>query len=174
VLPEDPYVVFHLWPTGYRSALKEWPADRWRLLAQALVERGLRVLLTGSARDRDQTSSFVASCSCLGDSLINAAGAYDLNEVLDLICGSRGVISVNTGVMHLAAAAGVPTVALNGPTSEQRWGPIGPRAVSVNSEYPGCGFLHLGWEYEGQRDDCMAGISLDRVLETVTETIDVA
>lgn len=170
-LPDDPYVVFHLWPTGFRSELKEWPAERWRALAAALAARGFRVVLTGSPGDRIATEGFVQSCNGFRESVVNAAGAYDLDKVLDLICGSRCVVSVNTGVMHLAAAAGVPTVALNGPTSEQRWGPVGRNAVSVNSEYDGCGYLHFGWEYEGRREDCMAGISVDRVVTAVSEAI---
>jgi heptosyltransferase-3 len=170
-LPETPYVVFHLWPTGYRSELKEWPAERWRALAGQLARRGFRIVLTGSPQDRAATERFAASCDGFRESVVNAAGAYDLDEVLDLLCGSNCVVSVNTGVMHLAAAAGVPTVALNGPTSERRWGPVGPRAVSVNSEHDGCGFLHFGWEYEGQREDCMQGISVERVLATVEKAV---
>jgi heptosyltransferase I len=171
-LPSDPYVVFHLWPTGYRSPLKEWPRDRWQQLAEEMADRGFHVVLTGSKQDREPTEAFVESCDRIRESLLNVAGAYDLDEVLDLLCASRCVVSVNTGVMHLAAAGGVPTVALNGPTSERRWGPIGPRAVSVNSDYPGCGFLHFGWEYEGRREDCMHGISVERVLSRVLEAVE--
>ena len=170
-LPEAPYVVFHLWPTGYRSELKEWPAERWRALAEELAGRGFRVVLTGSPQDSAATERFAATCSDFRESVVNAAGAYDLDKVLDLLCGSTCVVSVNTGVMHLAAAADVPTVALNGPTSERRWGPIGRRAISVNSEYEGCGFLHFGWEYSGRREDCMEGISVERVLHAVEEAI---
>jgi heptosyltransferase-3 len=171
-LPEGAYVVFHLWPTGLRSELKEWPAERWQTLGRMVVEKGLRIVLTGSAQDRAATERFLESCSGFRGSVINGAGAYDLNEVIDLVSSSRGVVSVNTGVMHLAAASGVPTIALNGPTSAQRWGPIGPRAVSVNSEYEGCGYLHFGWEYEGRREDCMEGISVERVLAALFEAID--
>jgi heptosyltransferase III len=170
-LPPQPYAVFHMWPTGYRSELKEWPAERWRALAQHVGERGLHVAITGGPGDRAASEQFVASANGVRENLVNTAGAYHLDEVLDLICGSRCVVSVNTGVMHLAAAAGVPTIALNGPTSERRWGPVGPRAVSVNSEYPDCGFLHYGWEYEGHREDCMNGISLERVLVAVDDAL---
>ena len=78
-------------------------------------------------------------------------------------------MSVNTGVMHLAAAVGAPTIALNGPTSATRWGPIGANVVCVDSELPGCGYLNLGFEYDGHRTDCMRGISVDRVATAVLE-----
>jgi ADP-heptose:LPS heptosyltransferase len=166
-LPPSPYAVLHLWPTGVRSELKEWPWERWRQLAHELVARGLTVVLTGSPADAARTREFVASSGSLAPRLVDAAGKYDLAQVVDLLCGSRCVVSVNTGVMHLAAAAGAPTVGLNGPTSERRWGPVGERAVSVNSTLDGCGYLHFGWEYRGRREDCMLGIPVDRVLDAV-------
>ena len=164
-LPDGEYVVFHLWPGGYRSELKEWPQDRWRELAAALSERGLSIVLTGGPGDRDRTQAFVEGSGPLAERLVNTAGRFTIPEVLDVLARSRGVVSVNTGTMHLAAAVGAPTVALNGPTSERRWGPLGERAVSVNSTYEGCGYLNLGSEYAGKREDCMLGISVDRVLD---------
>lgn len=168
-LPQRPYVVLHLWPSGVRSELKEWPWPHWRELAVELHEQGYTLVLTGSAADSRRTDEFIEYCGPLGADLVQAAGAYDLAQVVDLLAGSRCVVSVNTGVMHLAAAAGVATVALNGPTAERRWGPIGKRAVSVNSSYEGCGYLHFGWEYRGRREDCMLGITVERVLAAVVE-----
>jgi len=166
-LPPDPYAVFHLWPTGVHSNLKEWSADRWRALARALAERGYSIALSGAPGDVERTREFVAGTPDLDGRLLDLAGKYDLRELLDVLSGSRCVVSVNTGVMHLAAAVGAPTVALNGPTSERRWGPVGERTASVNSSLPGCGYLNFGWEYRGERTDCMQGISVDAVLEAV-------
>jgi lipopolysaccharide heptosyltransferase III len=171
-LPPRPYAVLHLWPSGVRSQLKEWPWERWRQLAEELDARGLTIVLTGGPGDVLRTREFVARCGAFGRRLVDAAGKYDLAQVVDLLCESRCVVSVNTGVMHVAAAAGAPTVALNGPTSERRWGPVGPRAVSVNSEFAGCGYLHFGWEYRDRRTDCMQGISVERVLGAVLKLTD--
>jgi heptosyltransferase III len=165
--PPSPYAVFHLWPTGVRSGLKEWPWERWRELVRELTARGLTVVVTGSSADAPRTREFLSACGDLAPGLVDAAGKYDLAEVVDLLSGSRCVVSVNTGVMHLAAATGAPTVGLNGPTSARRWGPRGERAVSVDSSFDGCGYLHFGWEYRGRREDCMLGIPVDRVLDAV-------
>jgi heptosyltransferase III len=165
--PERPFVVFHLWPGGYRSELKEWPLSSWRELARRLAARGYTILLTGSGADAERTEAFARSCNGIGESIESVAGRYRLSQLAGLLHRSSCVVSVNTGVMHLAAAAGAPTVALNGPTSEARWGPVGERAVSVNSDLPGCGYLNLGFEYDGRRTDCMRGISVDRVADAV-------
>jgi heptosyltransferase-3 len=75
------------------------------------------------------------------------------------------MVSVNTGIMHLAAAMNVPLVALHGPTSARRWGPLGPHTVALESPCQGCGYLDLGFEYKRQPRDCMNAISYRMVRE---------
>jgi len=171
--PTDrPYVVFHLWPSGYRSELKEWPQEHWATLARAVAERGRTVVLTGSSADAARTAAFVGSLPDVDGNVVDVAGRYGLSELLGVLAQADCVVSVNTGVMHIAAAVGAPTVALNGPTSSRRWGPIGPRAASVDSSFAGCGFLNLGWEYRRRRADCMRGIEPERVLAVVENAFD--
>ena len=105
--------------------------------------------LTGAPADREPSAAVAAALETRGARVENVAGRFRLRETVDVLAGAACVVSVNTGVMHLAAAAGVPTVALNGPTSSRRWGPLGPHVTNVDSELPGCGFLNLGFEYDG-------------------------
>jgi ADP-heptose:LPS heptosyltransferase len=108
---------------------------------------------------------------------IDASGRYSLRQLAEVLHDSVGVISVNTGIAHFAAAVGARTLTLEGPTSALRWGPLGTRVTSVESSHPGCGYLNLGWEYAGRRQDCMNGISVDDVeaaFEALIEGRDVA
>jgi heptosyltransferase-3 len=157
----EPYVVFHLWPGGFRSELREWPTSRWQALAERVRAAGYRIVLTGGPEDVERSRQFVASCPTPG--VVSIAGRYPFAELVGVLAAARCVVSVNTGLMHLAAAAGAPTIALNGPTSARRWGPIGDRVVCIDSTLPRCGFLNLGFEYDGQRTDCMSGIDVERV-----------
>jgi ADP-heptose:LPS heptosyltransferase len=166
---EGPFVVFHLWPGGFRSELREWPPESWRSLAGRLAKSGFTIVLTGGPADVGRTDAFIRSSGDLAKHMKSVAGRYGLDEVIDLIGSAKCVVSVNTGLMHLAAAVGVPTVGLNGPTSAKRWGPIGPNVVCINSDLPGCGYLNLGFEYDGRRTDCMRGISVDRVVSATLE-----
>jgi heptosyltransferase-3 len=159
----DPYVVFHLWPGGFRSELREWPAASWRELVDRVRAAGYGVVLTGGPDDVERARGFERPCGT--PEVVSIAGRYSFAELVGVLAAARCVVSVNTGVMHLAAAAGAPTIALNGPTSELRWGPVGDRIVNINSSLPRCGFLNLGFEYEGHRTDCMSGIDVDRVAE---------
>jgi ADP-heptose:LPS heptosyltransferase len=166
---QGPFVVFHLWPGGFRSELREWPPESWRCLAGRLAKGGFTIVLTGGPGDVGRTDAFIRSSGDLAEHMKSVAGRYRLDEVIDLIGSANCVVSVNTGLMHLAAAVGVPTVGLNGPTSAKRWGPIGPNVVCINSDLPGCGYLNLGFEYDGKRTDCMRGISVDRVVSATLE-----
>lgn len=162
LLPDGPFVLFHPWPSGIQKELKEWPGERWVELSKRMADAGYVVALSGGPGDAPRSRALADSCRV---SVVDLAGRLSLPQLVDVISSSSCVVSVNTGTMHLAAAAGAPTVALNGPTSELRWGPVGPRTISVNSSFSGCGYLDLGWEYKGRRPDCMLGISVDDVEE---------
>lgn len=163
----DPYVVFHPWASGFRSELKEWSEERWIDLAQELSARGYGIVVTGSAADWKRSEDFAERCKRRVDRVENVSDRYSIRELVTVLRRAQCVVSVNTGVMHLAAAAGARTVALNGPTAAQRWGPVGDRVVSVDSDLPGCGYLSLGFEYDGNRHDCMDGIHPASVIRAL-------
>ena len=170
-LPTQPYVVLHPWPSGVHSEYKQWPIERWVELASRLSAAGFTVALSGGENDASLSRGLAMRCA---SDVVDMAGHFSLTELLDVLYASSCVISVNTGTMHLAAASGAPTVALNGPTSELRWGPISERSVSVNSSFEGCGFLNLGNEYRGHRRDCMLGIDVERVFEAALKVMSLA
>jgi heptosyltransferase III len=170
-LAEEPYVALHPWPGGFESWRKEWPLDRWEQLVRELAGRGLGAVVTGGPADEDRSERFAEASARRGLAVQSVAGRLSLAQLLPLLRRAECLVSVNTGVMHLAAAAGVPTVGLNGPTSSMRWGPIGERCVAVDSEYEGCGFLDLGFEYSGHREDCMEGITVEAVLSAVSTVL---
>ena len=63
----------------------------------------------------------IASCGGPSNRLASIAGRFGIGELIDVLAAARCVVSVNTGVMHLGAAVGTWTIALNGPTSSARW-----------------------------------------------------
>ena len=160
-----PYVVFHLWPGGANFTERSWPTESWRTLAQAMNARGFTVVLTGGRGDVPVNRELADRWTAAGIRVQNAAGT-DWPESLGWLGFAAGVISVNTGVMHVAAALGTPTIALNGPTSGARWGPIGPHTRSVASPMIPDGYLDLGFEHDARYADCMRSITVDTVIAT--------
>jgi ADP-heptose:LPS heptosyltransferase len=166
------YLVFHAWPAGYRAYLKEWPRSHWLRLAEGVRPLDYAVALTGGPADVEQTEA-LASClePCLGRRLFKLAGKTSLPETVRVLREAAAVVSVNTGIVHLAAAVETPVISLNGPTNSARWGPIGPNAISIDAEGPDCGYLNLGFEYRGHREDCMSTIRPERVLEALRRVL---
>lgn len=170
--PAEPDIVtLHLWASGQRSWLREWPELRWIELAQRLARPETLFLISGAPADRVRIEPFVEAMRRAGlrcEPFVSPDGFRTLTAVLRQ---SRLVVSVNTGVMHLAAIAGARVVAINGPNRNGRWGPMGPNAVGVEAPGNGCGFLHLGFEFDGNPVDCMERTTVDQVFAAAQELL---
>jgi len=164
-LPEADYAVFHLWPGGRRRKLKEWPRERWLRLIEEAIGWGLQIVLTGAPSDRDSNDELISNVAPAARRFVRNAAGQSLQATAATLANSRLVVSVNTGVMHMAATLGVPLVALHGPTSSKRWGPVSERAIVVDSPLNGCGYLNLGWEYPTRPPQCMECIRYGDVRE---------
>jgi len=92
-------------------------------------------------------------------------GRDGLSSVARLLMRAELLVSVNTGIMHLGALLGTPTVSINGPTAQHRWGPVGRYVIGVDTPDSSGGFLHLGFEFEGNPTDTMERISTEQVFK---------
>jgi heptosyltransferase-3 len=115
--PDRPYAVIHAVPM---FRYKRWTDAGWRDLAAGLAARGLAVVATGGPGE--------AECHYLdgvwgGTDVQRRDGVLSWGELAALIGGAAVYIGPDTSVTHLAAATGVPTVALYGPTDPRLWGP---------------------------------------------------
>jgi heptosyltransferase I len=170
-LPIEPFVVFHPWSGGYMHERKEWSSARWVALAHELVGRELAVLLSGGPGEREASAALAREMKAAGIDATDVAAQFTLAELTDLFAASTCVVSVNTGIGHLAGLVGAPTISLEGPTPPARWRPLGDRVRCVQTSYANCGYLDLGFEYSGNRDDCMDGISVDAVVSAIDELV---
>jgi heptosyltransferase-2 len=102
------------------------PAKRWPYFAELArrlaAEAKLQVALVGSASDRE---------SCAGIEATDLAGKTSLEEAIELLAGAEFVVSNDSGLMHVAAALGVPQVALFGSSSPEHTPPRSARARVV-------------------------------------------
>ncbi len=164
-LPSQSFVVFHAWASGSGKRLKEWPLEYWKELGICIAEKVSGIILTGSPRDASDTNSLADSVrSHIPDvAVISVAGSYSLAQTACLLQSARAVVSVNTGIMHLAALLGVPTVGLHGPTNPARWGPYGPQTVSLLPDQGEYAYLNLGFEFPPAARPCLQYLSPAKV-----------
>ena len=108
---------------------KRWPKERFCELI-ASTERP--VVLLGSASDQALGDEIVQGVKALGFSHVrNLAGQTQLREAMALISGAAGLVSNDSGLMHIAAALGVPQVALFGSSSPEHTPALSSKAQMV-------------------------------------------
>ena len=106
---------------GAASAARRWPVDRFAELAARERRRGHRVLVTGSAAERELGLELAERAGLPAQAVL--AGRTDLGELARVVAVAGRVLCGDTGVAHLATAFKTPSVLLFGPTSPRRWGP---------------------------------------------------
>lgn len=156
-------VPFFVMVTRGRWATKLWRDDRFIELARRLVrDRELACVLVGSPSDKDGLDMMA---SAIGSGAFNMAGSTDLKELFALFRLSRFAVTVDSGPMHIAAASGVKTVALFGPTAPWRTGPYGKGHAIVRKgiECSPC------FKKVCATPKCMEEITVDDVLEAVNK-----
>lgn len=107
---------------------KAWPADEARRLAGLLQTRGRVPLVVPGPGDEP----FVAAMT-EGAPDIPVAPPTNLPELADLLTRATLFVGTDCGARHLAAALGLPTVTIFGPTDPGGWNPPGPRHVAVRT-----------------------------------------
>lgn len=134
------YAVIHPYPK-YRY--KMWDSDKWVCLISSLRQQNIEVLLTGSADPGE--AAYVHKIACaVPEGCRNLAGQLSLAETAELLHCARLFVGPDTAVTHLAAASGIPTIALFGPSNPVKWGPW-PADWSANeSPWPMVGSLQRG------------------------------
>jgi ADP-heptose:LPS heptosyltransferase len=125
---------------------KAWPAERFaqiarRLLGAGGVLEGGRVMVLGATRDRDAAASVKAAVA--RNRLIDLVGSESLLVCYAALKRARVFIGNDSGLMHLAAAAGAPTLGLFGPSDETRYAPWGAAARALRGPRPFADFLAI-------------------------------
>ena len=117
-LSSSEYVCIH---PGARRSEKRWASERFAAVADALVERGLRVVLTGTSAESAITDAVAAA---MRQRAVDAAGPMSVGALAALMRGARLVVCNDTGVSHLAAALRVPSVIVFLAADLDRWAPL--------------------------------------------------
>ncbi len=162
--PEPPYVVFlhgTQWPT------KHWPESYWVDLARLVRDAGFNLWLPAKGKAEVQRAGVIADGSAKTRILLPLA----LSEVVGMLALAHGVVGVDTGLAHLSAALGVPTVVLFGPTSPLRTGAVGRHHRNLSATFTCAPCLSRRCQYSGASKvtpACFENLSATRVFTELT------
>jgi heptosyltransferase-1 len=146
---------------GVGWGAKRWPAERYGDVAKQLATQGLASFInTGPGEEKLAREVEAAS-----------GGAAQrvpctLGLLIALTRRAQLFIGGDSGPMHLAAALGIPVVALFGPTDPARNGPYGTRAKVLRSEQSRTSYSHVA-----AQDPGLLTITADQVVEAARELL---
>jgi heptosyltransferase-3 len=163
--------------TGGTRQAKVWPASAWKRLLALADDDGITVGLLGAAPEIQKAAyrSAELEADLLASSrLIDLRGRLTLPEVAGALRRARACVTIDNGIMHLAAAVQTPTIALFGASPSDLWAPRVP-------------WLHLALPTEAcsmcrdnhylndaclrDRHVCMLSIRPERVFEQLLELL---
>jgi heptosyltransferase II len=119
-----------LMPGAEYGPAKRWPAAHYGALAAALANADADVLVLGSAKERSIGDDVAASAA--HPRVRNLCGATSLADVVDLTAAADVAVSNDSGLLHVAAAAGAPVVAIYGSSSPKFTPPLTETAAVVS------------------------------------------
>lgn len=145
---------------------KRWPPARVAEVVSRLNERGATCVLVGSADDRDAGRE-IESALPGSARLVNLIGRTDLRLLAGVLARCQVFVSNDSGAMHLAAALGVPVVAIFGPTDERVTAPLGNHDILLEQVFcRPCMLRDCPIDHR-----CMKRVSVDRVSAAAAERL---
>jgi ADP-heptose:LPS heptosyltransferase len=151
------YVVVH---PGARLPSRRWPAQRFAQVADALAAAGWRIVLSGAA---DEKPLVAEVASAMRAEAIDASGRTSLGGLAAMIAGARMMVSNDTGVSHVAAAVGTPSVVVSSGADAKRWAPLDAgrhRVLWADAPCRPCAHAVCPIGHP-----CALGVTVDAVLE---------
>lgn len=148
-------------PGGFTLALgpaanwgaKQWPADRFAQVAlEMTADSQGRIVVFGAENERPSVQALLDRLP--PERTFDLIGKVDLPTIHACLKRCDLYVGNDSGLMHMAVAAGIPTLGLFGPSSETFYGPFGPRCASVRGPRSFEDICHAP-DYDYRSQDCM-------------------
>jgi heptosyltransferase-2 len=137
---------------------KQWPLDRFaEVMRQVRDRHGARFVYTGAKGDAGLYEAIERHGPFGG---LNLCGVTSLRQNIAVYRACDCFFGVDSGPMHMAAAAGIPVVALFGPTDDRKWGPWGPGHVVITKRLA----CHPCKPHKCPSNECMQKITAQDAL----------
>jgi heptosyltransferase-2 len=113
---------------GAVGPAKRWTTDGYAALTRRLLADGFAVWVLGGPGEK------AAAQAIVGDTQARDLTGTDLREAILAMAAATAAVSNDSGLLHVAAAVGTPTVGIFGPTSPWHWAPLNPLAATIQAQ----------------------------------------
>ncbi len=149
---------------GCSTPYKLWPPERFAALGQRLRDNpGVDLVLVGGRDDLVMRNALLANLRGAGGGVVDLVGRLTLMETAAVIQRARLFVGPDSGLAHLAAALGTPSVVLFGPSEPRKWGLIAARHAVVRHKLPCAPCFIFGYSKPCRTIACMERITVDAV-----------
>ncbi len=163
-----PYEKYAVILPGTTWTAKNWPASYFAETLRFIC-KDFKIVLCGGKAEINLGREIEKKA---GVPVVNAIGQTAILEMAGIIEQACVVIGGDTGPLHIAAALGIPTVALFGPTDPAIYAPLGPKnAVLFNRLM--CSYCHKTKCPKGDAN-CMSSITPEKVVQEVYNVVEIA
>jgi predicted lipopolysaccharide heptosyltransferase III len=162
--PGKPFALIH--PTA-AFATKQWATENFARVAEDLTARGLSPIVIVSAKEKDVVESLVNKSS------VQIFGLSDLSlpEVTALASRCRVFVGNDSGIAHIAAAAGAPCVVIFGSSNVSHWRPWTTQPNEVVREEMPCQPCHGYFCAEFEKPECILRVPFERVVGAIDRVL---
>lgn len=147
---------------------KEWPQERFSELIRTLTTPGglyphASIVVFGAPQEKARLYPLIRSFK--GLKVLNLAGELSLLEVAACLKHCALYVGNDSGLMHMSAACGTPTVGLFGPSRIEHYAPWGAHCRAVRTDEPYEDLI----KYNGQPESLLTSLPVSRVLEAIED-----
>ena len=150
----------------YALSLKSWPTKNWVELGNKLVERGYEVIFIGGSMEQGMIEPYYDE---LDSRIVSFIGKHSIKESFQVVREADLVVGVDTGLIHAASIQGTATLTLFGPTDPTIVKPFGPYSEIIHNTVECSPCLGYDHSYTCTNNECMQGISVDFVLDSILQ-----
>ena len=107
---------------------KRWPASAYAALTRRLMAEGFGVWVVGGPEEKSLAAEII------GDTTARDLTGHDLRNAILALAAAAVAVSNDSGLLHVAAAVGTPTIGIFGPTSPWHWAPLNPLSATIETK----------------------------------------
>ncbi|HXT64278.1 MAG TPA: glycosyltransferase family 9 protein [Pyrinomonadaceae bacterium] len=156
----EPITMIH--PTAAFDT-KQWAVEKFARVTSDLRDRGLVPVIVVTPNEKDIAEKFVAQSSARCLTLTDLS----LPEVTALAARARLFVGNDSGIAHIAAAAGAPTVVIFGSSNRNHWRPWTTQSNEIVFEELPCQPCHGYFCAEFEKPECILRVPVERVLSAI-------
>ncbi len=142
---------------------KQWSVEKFARVSEALRHRGLAPLVVVAPNENETAQALIAESSA-GPAVLSD---LSLPEVTALAARARVFIGNDSGIAHIAAAAGVPCVVVFGSSNRNHWRPWTTQPNEIVFEELPCQPCHGYFCAEFEKPECIVRVPVERVLAAI-------